>query len=104
LRVGLAVDVLKGSPSNSLLIAVEGVHPSDNVESISLGGEYVFRNLACLRGGYRSLFSRDSEQGFTIGGGLRHKISGNLALKVDYVYEDFGRLENIQMFTFGIGF
>lgn len=104
LRVGLAIDLLRESRNHSLLLSVEGVHPSDNVESISVGGEYVFHKIASIRGGYRSMFSRDSEQGFTIGGGLKHRIAGNWSLKLDYVYEDFGRLQNIQMFTFGIGF
>nr|NIV14781.1 hypothetical protein [Fodinibius sp.] len=57
-----------------------------------------------LRGGYKSLFLPDSEEGFTVGGGLNYDFSENVGFTLDYAYEDFGRLEDIQKFTIRLHF
>lgn len=104
LRVGVSIDVLRKSEKNSFLLAVEAIHPNDNVESMSVGAEYSYAGIAFVRGGYRQMFSRDNEQGLTAGGGLNYSFGSSLALKLDYVWQDYGRLNSVQMFTFGIGF
>lgn len=101
-RVGLSMDVLK-SELNRVTLAVDALHPNDNNESVNIGGEYMFKDLIAFRGGYRSLFLKDSEEGFTVGGGLNHRLSG-VGFRLDYAYEDFGRLENIQKFTIQLMF
>jgi len=105
-RVGVSMDVLKAFEveNNSLLVSVDAVHPNDNVESVNVGGEYVWNRTVAVRAGYRALGSRDSEQGFTVGGGLHARVAGSATLKVDYAYEDFGRFDNIQKFSLAIGF
>ncbi len=101
-RVGLSMDLVNDE-QNRFTIAIDGLHPNDNSESVNVGGEYVFNNLFFLRGGYRALFQTDSEEGFTVGAGLNYRVS-EIGLHLDYAYEDFGRLNNIQKFTVALSF
>ncbi|NOY57481.1 MAG: hypothetical protein GXO75_00915 [Calditrichaeota bacterium] len=43
-------------------------------------------DIFALRAGYAALFSQDSEQGLTLGAGLKYSFSNVLALKMDYAY------------------
>jgi opacity protein-like surface antigen len=104
LRVGVSYNVLQDLKQHTLWVAVDAVHPSDNVEMVNLGAEYSFMDMFSLRGGYASLFSQDTEQGLTLGGGLKYTFTGRMALKVDYAYEAFGRFDYIQKFTLGLAF
>ena len=45
------------SEDHHLVLAVDASHPSDDYESINVGGEYVFNDLIALRGGYKPLSS-----------------------------------------------
>lgn len=103
-QVGVSMDLLKGAGNSNLIVAVDALHPNDDVESINIGGEYVFNRIFSLRGGYKTLFARGSEEGFTLGAGLFTKVIGNTALKFDYAYQDFGVLENIQKFSVALRF
>ena len=102
-QAGLAIDLINGE-SNRLTIAWDVLHPSDNNESVNIGGEYNLNNTFFLRGGYRNLFLDDSEEGFTVGGGVSANFLGNWQFKLDYSYTDFGRLNNGQRFTLGVVF
>ncbi len=102
-RVGIAMDLLKNS-RNQLTIAADAAHPNDNTEYINLGLEYSFRNKVALRFGYKNLFTLDTEEGFTAGVGTKLKLAGGVALKIDYAFQDFGRLENAQRFSLGFEF
>ena len=98
----LTVDVLKGLGNSNLILSLDALHPSDDVESLNIGAEYVFSDMISLRGGYKSLFAKDSEQGWNFGGGIRYGI-GSTNLRVDYSYISFGLLSNINMFSIGLG-
>lgn len=102
-RVGVAYQPLK-TQMHKLTLALDAMHPNDNYESINAGAEYLFNDFVAFRGGYNSLFLRDSEQSFTLGFGLKQQVLGNIAVKLDYAFEKFGRLNNIQKFTLGINF
>ncbi len=102
-RVGVVYQPLR-TELNKITIAVDALHPSDNYESLNVGAEYIYDNLVSLRAGYKSLFLTDSEEGLTLGIGLRQSLVGSVALLVDYAYQDFGRLSNIQKISFGINF
>jgi hypothetical protein len=102
-RVGLAYNAINIG-QHKLLVAMDAAHPSDNYESLNLGGEYVFNDFIALRGGYKSLFLKDSEESFTLGFGVTQLVVGNVAVRIDYAYQDFGRLSNIQKFTLGVTF
>ena len=101
-RLGASMDVLKGWSRSNLVISVDALHPSDDVENMNIGAEYTFDNLIALRIGYKGLFSKDSEQGLNYGGGIQYEISG-IKLKVDYSYITFGVLTNVNMFSVGLG-
>lgn len=100
---GIALDVLQGE-NTRLTLASDFVHPNDNTESINFGAEYMIGNVLFLRGGYRNLFLKDSEEGLTVGGGVAANFLGNVRIKFDYSYTDFGRLNNVQRFTLGVQF
>ena len=102
-RVGISMDVLKGYGKSNLILAVDALHPNDDVESINVGGEYIFNHMVSIRGGYKSLFNKYSEEGWSLGGGLNYPVGG-IRLMLDYAYHDFGRLKDIQKITIGIGF
>lgn len=98
-RVGLSMDVLKGAGNSNLLVAVDAVHPNNDVEYLNVGAEYSFNDLLLLRTGYKNMFMDSSEEGLSFGGGLRFSM-GATELLLDYAYHDFGILNDVQMFTF----
>ncbi len=102
-KVGVSYKVFSDE-SNHLIVAVDASHPSDNYESIDLGGEYVFNDFLAVRGGYKSMFLIDSEEGMTLGIGVKQALVGNVQVAFDYGYQDFGILKNVQKFTIGILF
>lgn len=102
-QFGLAMEIFRNE-QHRLTIAADALHPSDNTESVNLGGEYALQENFFLRGGYRDLFLRDGEQTFTIGGGAAVRFLGNVRWKFDYAYADFGRLENEQRFSVAVEF
>jgi hypothetical protein len=83
-RIGLSVP-RELNPTNKLLLLVDAYHPSDNTESMSLGGEWSWKETLAFRLGYQNLFQDDSELGLTAGAGLRSGIGDN-ALGLDYAW------------------
>jgi hypothetical protein len=102
-RVGVAYDPVR-SENHKLTLALDALHPSDNYESLNVGAEYTFMDLLSIRGGYQSLFLDEAEQTFALGFGIKKQIIGNVTLYFDYAYQDFGRLSDIQKFSFGMSF
>jgi hypothetical protein len=102
-RIGLAADVIK-SPSNRLTIDADAIHPNDHTEYINSGFEYAWNEIIFLRAGYNSLFEKDTEKGLSLGFGLNYRIVDLIKLKVDYAYENFHRLSDVQYFSVGIEF
>ena len=90
--------------SSRLTLAADALHPNDNTESVNLGMEYGFSEMFFLRLGYKSLFTRDSEQGLTAGAGIEYAWGESVSLKIDYAYADFGLIQDAQRLSLGIGF
>lgn len=101
-RVGLSYPLMY-SEEHELRFAVDAFHPSDNTESVSLGAEWTFNRVLILRGGYQNLFLRDSEVGWTFGGGIRYD-AGGYVLGMDYAWADHGRLKDTHRFTLAVYF
>ena len=101
--MGIAYKALE-LEQHQLVLAVDASHPSDNYESIDVGGEYLFNDFFAVRGGYKSLFLKDSEERFSLGVGIRQYLIGNVQFRIDYAYQDFQRLTNVQKFSLGIIF
>ncbi|MFA6438590.1 MAG: PorV/PorQ family protein [Bacteriovoracaceae bacterium] len=99
-RVGIGMPV-QLSESNTLTVAVDAFHPSDNTESMSVGAEYIFDHLIALRAGYQNLFLQDSEVGLTFGTGIEYEMSG-YKINFDYGWADHGRLKEAHRISVGI--
>ncbi|MGD0339574.1 MAG: PorV/PorQ family protein [Bacteroidota bacterium] len=102
-RVGLAMDILKNE-SVGLTIECDALRPSDNVEVVNVGAEATISNIVSLRGGYKSLFQTDSEEGLTLGVGVKYAPPGSMGLEVNYAYQQFGRFGNINTFAISVSF
>jgi hypothetical protein len=115
-RVGVAMDAIN-RPNNRLTVALDALHPNDNSESVNLGLEYAFYNMAFVRMGWEALFLPDNERSglfddkpddeyfpSNLGVGFNLAINPALKIKMDYAYADFGRLHNAQRFSIGIEF
>lgn len=102
-RFGISADVIKQSTTR-LTIGVDAIHPNDNTEYINSGAEFSWNEIVFLRAGYNSLFEVDSEKGLTLGFGLNYRIMDMLKAKIDYAYQDFGRLKSVHYFSIGVTF
>jgi long-subunit fatty acid transport protein len=104
LRIGVAYEPIV-SDDRHLTFVVDAVHPNDNSESISVGTEFSgVGNIVSIRGGYMALGQRDSEERYTLGGGVKFNADNNLAFRFDYAFQRFNRLENVHKFAVGILF
>ncbi len=104
LRIGVSAEVVN-SGGQRLTLALDGSHPNDNMESVNAGAEYsLFDDLLMLRGGVRSLFQRNGEESFTVGGGSRYSLNSAMAVRFDYAYQSFGRLKNVHTLSLGFQF
>ena len=102
-RVGLAMDVIRMNQVKFTL-AADALRPSDNTETLNVGGELALARIIFLRAGYKSLMRDDSEEGLTFGAGLQLQVPNMMAIDIDYTLADFGLFETINMFAVGIQF
>ncbi|MBK8947121.1 MAG: PorV/PorQ family protein [Ignavibacteriae bacterium] len=102
-KVGLAMNLLD-TRFFRLKAAVDAVHPNDNKEYLNSGFEFGYNNMVFLRGGYKSIFLPNSEQGLTLGFGINYNITPELEFTFNYAYADYNRLKNIQYFDIGLIF
>lgn len=88
-----------------LTVAVDAIHPNNDYESVNVGGEFNFMNFLSLRAGYRSLFLKDSEGGLSLGVGVNSKLLFSQTVAYfDYAFRDFGRLQNVHVFSVSLKF
>jgi len=97
---GAAIDVLDGDRHRATF-AMEGSHPSDNLEKYNAGLEYWYSDMFALRVGDR--FEHDLS-GLTWGLGFRISVGEDRKLSADYARQDFGVLGDIDRFTFRLTF
>jgi opacity protein-like surface antigen len=102
-RVGVASDLVEFD-ENRITIGIDAVHPNDHTEYLNTGMEYAWNDIIFLRGGYTSLFEKDTEKGLTLGFGLQYRIIDLIKVAVDYAYQDFGRLTEVHYISVGIKF
>lgn len=102
-RFGLAADVVKET-DHTVTAEIDAVHPNDHTEYINLGAEYAWNKTVYLRAGYNSLFEKDTEKGITCGFGIDYRVMEMVSVKIDYAYQYYGRLKNIQYFSIGAKF
>lgn len=102
-RVGVAMDVIKNDMVR-VTIAGDAIRPNDDEQSVNLGGEFAYQNVLFIRGGYNSIFNSQSEQGLSLGAGIRYTAEGFGILNFDYAYTNFGLFGNINTIGLGISF
>ncbi len=102
-RFGVSADLVKDE-SSRLTFAIDAVHPNDHSEYINSGIEYSWNETFFIRSGYNSLFETDSEKGLTLGAGVNYRLIDVVRIKLDYAYQDFGRLTNVHYFSIGVTF
>ncbi len=86
-------------------LAVDVNYPNDNKQWVNIGGEIsLFQELVALRGGYKTLFLDDSQEGLTLGMGIKYDKLQYFGLAVDYAYQDFEYLADTHSFGISISF
>ncbi|MDA3861938.1 MAG: PorV/PorQ family protein, partial [Melioribacteraceae bacterium] len=65
-RIGISTYIFQ-SPTYSILIATDAVHPNNNYPSINVGSQFSFMDYFFLRIGYNELFLQDAEGGVSLG-------------------------------------
>jgi hypothetical protein len=95
LRFGGAMEVWETKDAK-VTVAVDAIHPNDNVERISVGSECVLKDMFFLRGGYE--LRKDDGGGLACGCGFLIK-----GVAVDYSYSDRGYLDIVHRVTLGLG-
>ena len=98
LQIGISKD-FKIMNDQRLTLAVDATHPNDNKQSVNVGGELAFfNNLIEFRGGYKSLFLDDTQEGLTLGVGLNYAAKNALAIEFDYSFQKYKYLDNVHSF------
>jgi hypothetical protein len=58
----------------------------------------LFDNVVFLRGGYKSLFLKNSQEGLTLGVGFKYQRAGYIDIGIDYSYQQYTYLGNVNSF------
>jgi len=101
-RAGIVMDLMRNDIM-SLILAVDALHPNNNYESVNLGLEYELMRKFFLRAGRKSLFLEETEEGLSMGFGLKIPLRG-MRVNMDYGFEYFGRLKDVQNFSLSLTF
>jgi hypothetical protein len=98
LQVGLSKDFMF-MENERFTLSADGIIPNDNNESVNVGGELaLFDDMFSLRGGYKSLFLTDSQEGLTLGVGFKYKRPGFIDIGIDYSYQKYKYLGSVSSF------
>ena len=85
-------------------VAADALRPSDNSETLNLGGEFALNDFFFLRAGYKSLFREDSDEGPTFGAGFVWNAGQTWSITADYAYTIYDILEDVHIASFAFGF
>jgi hypothetical protein len=95
LQIGMSKDFLF-MENQRFTLAIDGIVPNNNNESVNVGGELsLFDDMLSLRGGYKSLFLVDSQEGLTLGVGVKYKRAGYIDIGIDYSWQKFKYLGDV---------
>lgn len=104
LQIGLSKDIqfLEGQ---RFTISIDATHPNDNDQWVNVGGELaLFNEVIFLRGGYKTLFLDDSQEGLALGFGLNYDGLDFFRIAIDYSFQQSEYLDNIHTFGVLLGF
>lgn len=104
LQIGISRD-FKFAEGQRLTLAADANYPNDNKQWVNVGGELaLFHELVSLRAGYKTLFLEDTQEGLTLGIGLKYDQSNSLAIRIDYAYQKLKYLDNTHSFGIILSF
>lgn len=84
--------------SQKFILAVDAIHTNDNAEYVNVGAELsMFDNLFSLRGGYKTLFLKDSQEGLALGVGINYGLEV-VTVAFDYAFQEYEFLGNTHSF------
>jgi len=90
---------------NRLTLAVDGLKPNDNAQSVNLGAEYaLFGESTHLARRFNDLFLKDREKGLTLGAGVNLETSGGIEFSGGYAFQDFKNLGSVNRFSVELRF
>jgi hypothetical protein len=98
-QFGLAMNAVE-LDDHTLLVSAAAIKPNEGEPVAQIGGEYSFRNLLFLRGGYRFNYSAAT---YSVGAGVALDISG-FGVRVDYAYNDYQTLGGSHRIGLGFSF
>jgi len=114
-RFGLSREFVL-NPNMKYLVAVDAIHPNNNPEYLNVGVEYSAMDMVFLRLGqshtlYQQNFFEDgvkvhegSEQGLSVGMGIKYQIPRGPKLRIDYVFTEFGVFNDVQGYSISVSF
>lgn len=103
-QIGVSVPAYQ-MDNYKLIVSADAEVPNNNYQSLNLGAEFSFMDFLSLRGGYNSLFLKDTEGGLSFGAGFNsNMLLSTAVVNFDYAYRDFGKLKNVHSFSVGIRF
>jgi hypothetical protein len=108
--LGTAEAVFGQGGSHQLFATTEILDGIDTDVNYTVAAQYSFRNLFFLRAGKRWVNEardeafRSSSFGLSWGGGVRIPFGGGRRIGFDYAYTSMGELNNIQIYSFALGF
>ncbi len=103
-QIGVSSPIIE-SRNYRLLVSADALVPNNDYQSLNVGTEFSFMEYFSIRGGYNSLFLKDSEGGLSLGAGVNSKMLLSSAIVMfDYAFRDFGKLKNVHTFSIGIKF
>ncbi len=104
MRLGLSYIAWRAE-NHQLTLAVDGINPSDNSQSVNIGTELSLLNeILVLRGGYNELFLEDREKGLTLGIGVNLAVQRGLRISTSYGYQSFQHLGPMSRYTLVVTF
>jgi len=104
MRLGLAYDAWHSEEAR-ITLAVDGINPNDNAQSLNVGAEVAFlQEVLTVYGGYNELFLADAEKGLTLGASVNAAITGGIRIRAGYAFQDFIHLQNVNRFSFTVVF
>jgi hypothetical protein len=106
-KIELGVSYLRTIAEDNNVI-ISGVFENYNLgaDQFKFGGEYMFRDLIALRGGYLLMNATEGEDvlyRFTAGAGI-HYLLGGLDFSFDYTYRDSQYFDGNNLFSLTFGF
>jgi len=94
-RIGFSIHPIATSLQR-LTLSLDALHPNNNYEYVNLGTEYKYTipsfGSLYLRTGYKGLFLKKSQYGFSFGFGILYNLMFNKAISIEYSYREVGVL------------